>query len=210
VDWLQHWWRIVRAGYQAPVALASFIVLVVGGSVLLAIPWGHKHLLWGISALLAGVIVLILVGSYRESVSLAEKHEKELGRLRAEHQAELNKALVAALPAGGAAVSPDDWDAYCDFSPPDSLMFNLRHRYDNPAARLEFSELRCEVTDPSRVRTVATGTAIYYQYHPYYFPGAPPVRNGTYRFTWHGLDRKGNWQKIKDGSCEVTGATAAG
>jgi hypothetical protein len=31
------------------------------------------------------------------------------------------------------------------------------------------------------------------------------VRNGIYRFTWHGLDRKGNWQKIKEGTFEVTG-----
>lgn len=141
---------------------------------------------------------------------LRGEHEVALTAQRNEHQAAMNAALTAAVASRADGTGrPDaaDWNAYCD-SAPGTLIFNLRHRFENRAAIMAFSQLRCTVTDPAGVRTEAVGTGLFVQYLPYYFPDAPPVRDGTYAFAWDGLDAKGRWQRIKEGTCEVTGSPA--
>jgi hypothetical protein len=108
------------------------------------------------------------------------------------------------VPSGVATVDPADWIAtYDETEDHRNLLFMLRHRFDNLGAIRAFSESRCTVTDPGGVTTTATGTQLIYQYIPYYFPGAPPVRSGTYRFAWEGRDAKGPWREITQGSHQI-------
>jgi hypothetical protein len=98
------------------------------------------------------------------------------------------------------AVDSAEWIATCDESGGENntLVFNLRHRF-NPAEILNFGELRCTVTDPDQIETTATDRAQPYLYIDSYFPGAPPVRPGLYRFMWQGRNSKGAWVDIKSG-----------
>ncbi len=107
------------------------------------------------------------------------------------------------VPEVPLAIDPADWEATCNETPDHSLVFLLRHRVDNPGAILAFSVFRCIVTDSGGVTTTATGTQLFYQYHPAFFPGRPPVRSGLYRFAWEGLDDKGAWRRITEGEYEV-------
>jgi hypothetical protein len=214
----------MRAGYRTVPAIVSYVTLIVGGSVALTFPWGRKHLLWGIAVLLLAVVVVILAGSYQESLHLEQQNENEMATLRGqyesmlaaqrdEHQSAMNAALTAAVAAradGTVKPDPADWNAHGDYYPPSSLMFTLRHRLDNLAAVFAFSAVQCAVTDPDGVRTEAEDRNIsnmrgrlMVQYIPSFFPGAPPVRDGTYRFVWTGQDAKGIWHEITRGSYEV-------
>jgi cell division protein FtsL len=228
---IEHWRRVMRAGYRTIPAILTYITLAVGGSIAAVFPWGRRHLLWVIVIVLAAVIVVIVGGSYRESRTLEKNHKDEqsalrdahraeLARLQAEHQTELNAALTAAVAArAGGSVSPDpaDWNAYCDYYPPAILTFNLRHRLNNAGAVQAFSEFRCAVTDPGGVQTEAPDRSINLSprgwwlsahYNPAAFPGAPPVRSGTYHFIWTGQDAKGIWHEITRGTYEVVGSAA--
>ena len=98
---------------------------------------------------------------------------------------------------------PADWIAGWDETEDHNLVFTLRHRFDNLAAIMAFGAYRCTVTDPGGVTTTASGAGRIYQYHPYSFPGAPPVRSGTYRFVWEGQDGKGVWYEIVRGTHDV-------
>jgi hypothetical protein len=102
------------------------------------------------------------------------------------------------------AVDSAEWIATCDESGGENntLVFNLRHRF-NPAEILNFGELRCTVTDPDQIETTATNRAQPYLYIDSYFPGAPPVRPGLYRFRWQGRNSKGAWVDITSGEHEV-------
>jgi len=96
-----------------------------------------------------------------------------------------------------------------DFPGDKSLVFLLRHRLDHPAAVLSFGAYRCTVTDPAEIVTIATGQALFYQYHPALFRGAPPPRPGLYRFRWDGLQQDGEWAGIASGEHEVRGPASA-
>jgi hypothetical protein len=109
----------------------------------------------------------------------------------------------SARPIGLAEPDPADWIAGCDETEDHLLLFTLRHRFENPGAIMALGEKRCTVTDPAGVTTAATGTQLFYQYVPHFFPGAPHVRSGVYRFTWEGRDAKGAWHEITRGSYEV-------
>jgi len=167
---------------------------------------------------------VILGGSYQESralerdregklTALRNDHRAEVAELRAEHQAAMNAALTAAVAAqagGSASPDPADWNAYVDYYPPGTLMFNLRHRLGNLEAVFALSAVQCAVTDPDGVRTEAEDRNIgnmkgllTVRYTPSNFPGASPVRSGTYRFVWTGQDAKGIWHEITRGSYEV-------
>jgi hypothetical protein len=110
---------------------------------------------------------------------------------------------VAGRPATP-QIDPADWVATCEESDDHrALAFILRHRVDNQGAIRAFSAFRCTVTDPGGVTAVATGTALFYQYVPQYFPKAPPVRPGLYHFSWEGQDAKGAWHEITQGTCDI-------
>jgi hypothetical protein len=166
--------------------------------------------------MLAGIIVIILEGSYKESRGLAARHEDALGKLRTAHQVQLNEALTAAASAhADSRPDPADWDTRCDFTPPGTLMFTLRHRLNNLGAVFAFSDFRCAVSNPEGVLAEATDqnvwvtrTVITARYAPAFFPGASPVRNGIYRYAWDGMDAKGTWHRIAEGTYEVAGAPA--
>jgi len=83
------------AGYRAVPAIISYVVIVVGGSIALTFAWGRKHLLWGIVLLLAGVVVTILEGSYRQARHLEQDHAKALAAQGVEHVAALTAARTA-------------------------------------------------------------------------------------------------------------------
>lgn len=109
-------------------------------------------------------------------------------------------------PASARQPDPADWVVSCDESPDHTtLVFNLRHRFDNPGAIHTFSEFKCGVTDPNGVHTESVGHSLFRQYHPAFFPAAPPIRNGKYRFIWAGRDAKGAWQQLAEGAYEVIG-----
>jgi hypothetical protein len=213
---LTYWWRVLRAGRPAIWAATGTIITFVGGDLLLTFGWGRKHLL--LLLLLLPVIVLadVLQGAYREDQRRELEHEADLAKLRAEHQAELTRALAAASRAAEIGrVDPADWVTYGEYAPPDTLMFILRHQHDNSGAVLAFSGFRCAVTDPGGIRTEAADRnisimhpMIVARYHPAFFPAAPRMRNGTYRFIWEGLDNKGIWHRIKQSTYEVTGVPA--
>jgi hypothetical protein len=103
---------------------------------------------------------------------------------------------------------PAEWIAECDESEDHHLLFKLRHRFENPGAIMALGEKRCTVTDPGGIRTEWTGRAFVVSYHQATFSGAPPVRNGRYRFTWEGRDAKGAWHWIAMGTYGVTGLPA--
>jgi len=107
---IRHWWHVVSAGYRAPPAIASVIILFVGGSVLLFFHWGRTHLLWGVAVLLVAIVVVVLEGSYQETrrlvkdqkrdvATLRTTHRAELAEARLEHQTELNSTLRASVIA---------------------------------------------------------------------------------------------------------------
>jgi hypothetical protein len=108
-------------------------------------------------------------------------------------------------------VDPAQWVASCDESDDHTtLMFNIRHRFGNPGAIRAFSEFRCGVTDPGGVRTESVGQTLFRQYRAAFFPGAPPVRDGKYNFTWEGRDAKGAWQRLAEGTHDVAGVHPEG
>jgi len=217
-----YWFRVMLAGIQAPIALVSLIVLVVGGSVALSIPWGQKHLPWGIVALLAAIVVTLAEGSYLEKRRLEnlrrddlaaqrEKHAGEVTNLRDEYQERLNGALTAAL-AGNREEVPDpaDWKAYAESDGNGILMFYLQHRRGNVGVILDFTDFWCTVVNPVGEVTQISGRSIntgrwgcMIQYYPGICSGAPPVRNGTYTFKWRGEDKKGTWHALAEGMHEV-------
>src|SRR4029077_2353846 len=84
----------------------------------------------------------------------------------------------------------------------------LEPRFGNRAALMAFVKLRCAVTDPDKVRTEVVGTARVVQY-PAAVQEAPPVQDGEYGYSWDGLDSKGNWQNIKDGTHQVSRSAPA-
>lgn len=95
---MKHWGCLFRRGYSTTPAIVSYITLVVGGSVVLAVGWGLKHLVWGIALVLAAVAVTILEGSYRQARDSEKTHAEKLTELRAEHAEELAEAREK--PAG--------------------------------------------------------------------------------------------------------------
>jgi hypothetical protein len=107
-----------------------------------------------------------------------------------------------------APVNSADWIAECDESEDHHLLFRLRHRFENQAAIMAFGEKRCTVTDPDGIQTAHTGRALFASYHSANFPGAPPVRNGTYSFVWEGRGANGTWHYLAEGAHEVADVPA--
>jgi hypothetical protein len=66
----QHAGRLLRAGLPSLWVIVGILVALVGGSVLLTLLWGFKHLTWGATAALVIVVLAVLEGSYRESRKL--------------------------------------------------------------------------------------------------------------------------------------------
>ena len=95
---LKYWVRLIRLGYSAAPAIGGLITCIVGGSVVLVLAWGLKHLAWGIVLLIAAVVVTILEGAYREALDRDEAHRKKLEEIQEKHASELTKAQ--AKPAG--------------------------------------------------------------------------------------------------------------
>lgn len=104
-----------------------------------------------------------------------------------------------------AKLKRNDWIAKCSDDGDHrhhQLTFMLMHRF-TPAAVVAFLKFRCTVTDPAGVTSTAVGTYLFYDYEPAYFPGAPSVRSGIYRFTWEGMDQKAVWREIAHSTYEV-------
>lgn len=63
----KHAAHLVRAGFPSLWAVAGAIAFIVGGSLLLTLTWGIRHLVWGLIIVLVVIILLLTEGSYRES-----------------------------------------------------------------------------------------------------------------------------------------------
>lgn len=93
---IRHWCRIVRSGFGVAYATVGCLTLLVGGSVLLAVHWGREHVAWGVGAIAAAVIVVLLEGSYRENSRLEKEHAEKISDLRSEHKAAIAEAQAKA------------------------------------------------------------------------------------------------------------------
>jgi hypothetical protein len=208
--------RAMKEGLTPLWALISVAITLVGGSVTVAAIWGVKHLIWVPIIVLLVLLAVLTEGSYRMARNRETEYGKRLAELEGERDAkateleDARRVAIAAQAGGSVSPEPADWNAYCDYFPPGFLMFNLRHRLDNLAAVFAFSAVQCAVTDPDGVPAEAEDRNIsnmkgrlMVQYTPSNFPGAPPVRSGTYRFVWTGQNAKGIWHEITRGSYEV-------
>ena len=64
---VKHAAHLMRAGFPSLWAVAGVIAFFVGGSLLLTLTWGIRHLIWGLIIVLVVIISLLIEGSYRES-----------------------------------------------------------------------------------------------------------------------------------------------
>ena len=63
--------RVIRAGFPSLRALVSALAVLIGGSVLLTVIWGIKHLAWAVAIVLLMFIGVVTEGSYRLSRDIA-------------------------------------------------------------------------------------------------------------------------------------------
>jgi hypothetical protein len=115
---------------------------------------------------------------------------------------------------GPTVINPLDWEATREVGDPGSglaLSFRLTHRRENMGVVMGFTDFRLQVTDPVGTSTEASVNLIVHRhfvvatYEQRVFPGAPPPRNGTYRYIWSGEDSAGVWHEITRGTHEVDG-----
>jgi hypothetical protein len=87
----EHVVRVIRAGLPRLWAVVGVVTIFIGGSALLALVWGIRHLMWGVVIALAIIILVLAEGSYRESRNAARALDsprlKPLRELAAEGQA---------------------------------------------------------------------------------------------------------------------------
>jgi hypothetical protein len=55
-DRLGYWWEVLRKGLPSLYWLIGFLVVVVGGSVSVAIAFGARHVGWAVAIVVAGLL----------------------------------------------------------------------------------------------------------------------------------------------------------
>lgn len=84
--------RVVKAGLSPLWFFVAAVVAAVGGSALLGVLWGVRHLLWGLVIFLAIAIFVVTEGSYRAARHRETEHAGQVAKLeqaRDEARAEL-------------------------------------------------------------------------------------------------------------------------
>jgi hypothetical protein len=100
----EHFYGVVKAGLSPIWVAVTAALTLVGGSALLSLLWGVRHLLWGLVILLAILVFAVIEGSYRESRHRDENHASQVARLEQDRDAirtELEDARRAAVAIGG-------------------------------------------------------------------------------------------------------------
>jgi len=91
----RHFGRVVKAGLSPLWVAVTAVVALAGGSVLLGVLWGVRHLVWGLVIFLAILAVVVIEGSYRVVRHGDEKHAGQVTKLeqgRDAARAELEQA----------------------------------------------------------------------------------------------------------------------
>lgn len=96
-----HFGRLIWAGLPRLWAVATACLAVVGGSVVITLAWSVKHLLWGLIAALAIMLIVITEGSYRMFRTSEEDHDTKLIAERTQHQEALEALRVERDAAKG-------------------------------------------------------------------------------------------------------------
>lgn len=110
----EHFAGVMKAGLSPIWVVATAVVALVGGSVLLSLLWGVRHLLWGLVILLVVLVFVVIEGSDRIGQRRDAKHADQVAKLEQDRDAvrtELEDVRRAAVASGGHEVKAPPKDA---------------------------------------------------------------------------------------------------
>jgi hypothetical protein len=144
---VKHLGRSIQAGLSPLWVVIAAAVAVVGGSVLITVAWGARHLVWGMVILLVIIAAVITEGSYRLSRQAEATHQGALEAQHKAHQQELAHNPASTDTSGG-PLAP----RYLQREPyrlPNQNMFHHRIGIRNPAGNPTATGVRLQWTGMS-------------------------------------------------------------
>jgi hypothetical protein len=83
----EHLGRVVKTGLSPLWVAITAVVALAGGSALLGVLWGVRHLAWGLVIFLAILVFVVIEGSYRVARRGDEGHAEQVAKLEQDRDA---------------------------------------------------------------------------------------------------------------------------